>query len=334
VVRPRASAAIALALLAAAPAARGDAPDAPEVPAVAVISSVEGDPLTETVRLELRNLGFAPVILTADRDELSLSQVADIARTVGAAAAVHIRHAPAAVEIWTADRAARRVELRDVLIPDAEEALPDAVVAMRATDLVRAALLERRDGATVVAKAAAAPAPQPPRVELAAALGPVGVWTPGGVGPLGGGALSLRAWSAGGLGASLRVTSTVAPSVATAEGTVDAAVHSVALLAGRRWPARGGRIGAFAEAGATAVWVHATATPDTGFVASARDEFTAGAVGAAGTTFGLTDHVRLYAELAGGVCPGRAVVEANGRALAAWGRAFVMVSPGLEVVWP
>jgi hypothetical protein len=116
--------------------------DAESPTSVAVVGP-PGDRLTARLRAELRELGLSVTAVDEDGTEVSPPDLQTLARASGAA--VTIRASPSAsggVELWMFDRVTGKILLREVLERDLSEVDSDAVVALRAVELLRASLLE------------------------------------------------------------------------------------------------------------------------------------------------------------------------------------------------
>jgi hypothetical protein len=85
-------------------------------------------------------LGFR--VLSAEASEITRAELERRAREAGAAVALSTRETERGVELWLVDRVTGKTLFREVLERDLESADPDAVVALRVVELLRASLLE------------------------------------------------------------------------------------------------------------------------------------------------------------------------------------------------
>ena len=120
----------------APPVARAE----PMTDSTVLVLGGEHAPLTKRLRAELRALGLH--VLVAEAEDVSLAQLEVRARAAGAALALSTRETREGVELRLVDRVTGKMLLREVLERDLSSRDPDALLALRALELLRASLLE------------------------------------------------------------------------------------------------------------------------------------------------------------------------------------------------
>jgi hypothetical protein len=108
--------------------------------ATVLVLGAEESPLTGRLRAEIEALGLR--VVSVDGRDASPSDLAERARTAGAAVAVSTTETRAGVDLWLVDRVTGKTLLREVLVRDLSNGDPDSVIALRAVELLRASLLE------------------------------------------------------------------------------------------------------------------------------------------------------------------------------------------------
>jgi hypothetical protein len=267
------------------------------------------------------------------------------ARSGGAIAAFRVLVAPAAVEVWIADRVTGKVVLREVLPQGVGSTVEDSVVVLRAVELLRASLAEVE-------------APHPPRGELAAPAGseaitgfpdsaerfnltlaPAGLFSPGGAGGsaalLAGFGFRASRWFGLRLlgGAALTAAEVVSP-----EGTV--AIWSrwlgVELAvatppASGRWRYRAGVGGAL-----VATDIRGRLAPTSAGLYRAREDtlLSPALMLSAGLSYRLSRNLGLGATICGTAPWRSSTIVVAGRDAASYGAPMIAAAMGVEAVWP
>jgi hypothetical protein len=98
--------------------------------------------LTGRLRAEFAALGLDVVVVDGPSTPLTRVELEAVARREGAALAVHATDSTDGVELTIVDRLTGKTLVREVLARDRTSSDPDAVVALRAVELLRASLLE------------------------------------------------------------------------------------------------------------------------------------------------------------------------------------------------
>jgi hypothetical protein len=105
-----------------------------------LVFGAEDAPLTKRLEAELRALGLH--VLVAAAQDISLSELAGRAHAAGVALALSTAETSEGVELRLVDRVTGKTLLREVLERDLSSTDPDALIALRAVELLRASLLE------------------------------------------------------------------------------------------------------------------------------------------------------------------------------------------------
>src|ERR1035437_9780285 len=99
------------------------------------------DPILPRLRAELGAMGFDLVEMLADDGAPARAALEENARSLGAIAAVRLVPSGGGVEVWIVDRVTGKTVLREIVRPEGPSGEADAMVAMRAVELLRASLL-------------------------------------------------------------------------------------------------------------------------------------------------------------------------------------------------
>jgi len=314
-------------------------------PRIVLVTDQNGTHVAAMLRSELKALGMDVVEQAQRPDEVLPRDLTAAARSGGAIAAFRVLVAPAAVEVWIADRVTGKVVLREVLPQGVGSTVEDSVVVLRAVELLRASLAEVE-------------APHPPRGELAAppgsepvtgfpenaerfnlTLAPAGLFSPGGAG----GSAALVAafgWRASrwlGLrllgGAALTAAEVVSP-----EGTVAIWSRWLGLElavatppASGRWQFRAGVGGAL-----VATDLRGRLAPSSaGLYRASEDTLLSPALTlSAGLSYRLSRNLRLGATLCAAAPRRSTTVVIAGRDAATYGAPIIAAGMGVEAVWP
>lgn len=326
-------------------AGEATAASAPAAPRIVLVTDDSGAHVAAMLRSELKALGMDVVEQAHAADEVLPRDLTAAARRFDAIAAFRVLVAPAAVEVWIADRVTGKVVLREVLPQGVGSTVEDSVVVLRAVELLRASLAEVE-------------APHPPRGELAAppgseritgfpdsaerfslTLAPAGLFSPGGAG---GSAAVLAAlgWRASrwfGLrllgGASLTAAEVVSP-----EGTV--AIWSrwlgVELVvasppASGRWRPHAGVGGAL-----VATDMRGRLAPSSAGLYRAREDtlLSPALMLSAGLSYRLSRNLRLGATLCAAAPWRSPTIVIAGRDVATYGAPILAGAMGVDAVWP
>jgi hypothetical protein len=111
-------------------------------PRVALLTSNPGDTTTKRLKAELTELGVETVVVPAQPDTpVGRVTLENVARRVGAFAAIRIVPVESEVEVWVADRVTGKTVVREVLHGSGSAARDDTI-ALGAVELLRASLLE------------------------------------------------------------------------------------------------------------------------------------------------------------------------------------------------
>lgn len=105
-----------------------------------LVLGVEDASLTKRLQAELRAFGFR--VLVAEGHNVSVAELEVRARAAGVALALSTTETSHGVELRLVDRVTGKTLLREVLERDLSSTDPDALIALRAIELLRASLLE------------------------------------------------------------------------------------------------------------------------------------------------------------------------------------------------
>ncbi|WP_437806870.1 hypothetical protein [Sorangium sp. So ce1078] len=346
-------------------------PPEPPRPKVVLIADRRTDPIMARVYAELATLGFTVVVVRGGADPPSHGPIETSAREAGAAAVIRGTEAPGGVDVSIADDATGRSVQRTVMADDPATVAIRAVELLRASLLeVRSPPPSLGEvGADPEARAdvdAQRPPPARPAPVVAARLRADGASRAPPSPPsrqgttrrapttFGVGAAPAVLWSAGGLPASamldvsgyamiwsrLGLSTFVQIPLASVsregrEGTRRVRVALAAL--GVRAPL--GPTDAVwlpsVGAGLAAAWLHVEGEGRSpGYVGTSKDAFALAPYLRAGLSFVPVPHLRISEHLLAGIAEPRIVIDAAGRTAETWGRPFLGVAFGVEVVLP
>ena len=334
-----AAALLATAAIAFAPPAQADAVK------VAIVHGNEAIPLARRVQAELMALGIEVVDLPTPTDALIDDlELETAARLAGATAAIRIA-APSA-SVWIARSDGKQYVIRVVPTDHAASSSPDAVLVLRAVELVRVALLDPPPAPVTTPPAAA------PRNALAAAtiaaprsieavpsrfaieLAPAIAVSPGGV-PASATLLVGARWMRGSLGPSAFVTIPIfASRVDGVQGVAD--VRSAMLGAGLRFAPREREaiVSPSVEAGFSGAWLLIHGTGASGYSGRSDNLLVAAPYARAGLSLRISAQVALQADLLGSFALSRTSITFAGRPAASWGWPALLGSSGVELSLP
>ncbi len=296
--------------------------------------------LSDRVRAELVALGFDVRGSAGEDTPSSREALEDAARAVEAIAALRIRPSRAGVEVWLTDRVTGKTLLREVVLPRAGSQHDDAIVAVRAVELLRASLLELDEAHP--ARGEVAPneslrdfvrKPDPRHATPTATLDLSGalVSSPGGIGPaaavrVGGGYAVSERWR---LSLSALMT-LLASRLSVPEGTATPTI-SLFLLGTEGAVLSGSRLELRLRAEAGVHWLHVVGEGEAPSEGRRENAVAAaGALGLAGVVF-LGGAVRLRLDGSLGATAPRPVIRMLDREVAYWGRPFTVLALGVEV---
>lgn len=316
---------------------------------VAIVHGSLADPLTHRARAELTALGLEVVEITTtdetppDGDELDL-----LARLAGAAAAIRI--AAPITSVWIAGNKKEDYVIRVVPAEDPRSPAADAVLVLRAVELVRTALLAPPASAPpppVVARRsprlAASTTPDLPPAEAVISeppsrftleLAPAVVGAPGGV-PLSASLLLGARWMPGPLGPAAFVVLPIFPAHLDApEGSAEvrAAIAGAGLHFApgpRRASVRPGL-----EAGLAGVWLLVRGAATSGYMGHSDSLLVAAPYARAELSLTISPHLALSASLLGAVTLSEPVIAFASREAASFGRPLLLGSGGLQISLP
>jgi hypothetical protein len=329
------------ALGALAPEARAQAPP----PAIAILCE-PGDRFGRRVAAELEALGFRAVIVDAASTPTSRASLEASARSAGAMAAIRAVPSERGVEVWIADRVTGKTVLRQVS-PEGGAPDPDAALAIRAVELLRASLLEVTLPSAPAGEVVGTPElrekmrlpayPEPEKTvvpTLRFSLAPGVLASPGGAGA----AASLDvgvAWMPSehvGVAAFMAIPLSQ-PRIAGAAGSVDFS----ALLAGAAvrmlFTTRASTWAPSADFGVAAVWLKSVGIDQTGFHAGDANAVTAAPFARAGLAFAPRPQLRLRTDVLVGVIGQGVSLRVAGHEVATWGKPFFLGSAGVDFGW-
>ena len=303
---------------------------------IAVVDLAEPE-LTARIVAELRFLGFSPEVVpppaSAEPDALLA-----LARTRGAAAAIHVDVAGGRVQVWIVDRMTGKLVARQLaLAPDAAHDEPREIV-VRSVELLRASLLEVEQAppppeAEVPVTPAARRTLRRPRPRFGAAAGVAVGGAPGGLPVAAHARAHVRYMPHPYVGMVLAGTAPLhAVEVSAPEGS--ARIRTGWLGFGPRVALRAPDATVVPDLSATvgAALVSMDGSPAPGHVGTRA--FVADAIfeGAAGLEVALSPRIRLRLEAAAGTCARTVRVRFSGHPVATWCRPHALGSLGIGVV--
>lgn len=338
--------------------AQAPGPFAGEAPALFAVVAKADDRFGERVLAELSSLGFQAVRVDPGEEAVSRVALETAARQTGALAAIRAVASGRGAEVWIADRVTGKTVLRE--IPMDQDAIePEAALAIRAVELLRASLLEASlpvpPPGEVTAPAAvratfaiarpAAPArerptppqafvpqPEPPAWRISVGAGALG--SPGGLGPeavldVG---ISWLPFERLGFVATAQIPLS-RPRLLGEAGSADVAV----LLAGGGmrfvFTSRQSRWAPSIDAGLYAVSVGASGSANEGFTAKDVEVWTAAPFLRVGSAFAAHPMLRLRADLLLGATLQAISLELSKQPAATFGQPMVGVCAGVDFGW-
>jgi hypothetical protein len=345
-----AAALLAVAALVVAPRAQADPVK------VAIVHGSEAIPLARRVQAELTALGVEVVDITTATDALVDDAELDAAaRLAGATAAIRIA-APSA-SVWIAGNDGKQYVVRVVPTDHAASSSPDAVLVLRAVELVRVALLDPPTPSPIPPPLpVAAPPPPPPRADatphlapdplevmappprsrLTLEIAPAVVGSPGGV-PLTASLLLGARFLPGAFGPAVFAVLPLFPArVDGPEGTAD--VRAAIVGAGLHFAPRppGAMVRPGVEIGLAGVWllIHGVATTGAAYTGQSDNLLVAAPYLRAGASLSVSPLIALRASLLGAVALPEGAISFAGRQVATFGRPLLLGSGGLEITLP
>jgi hypothetical protein len=336
----------ALVLACAAFVSRAPHARAQTSPSVIAILCDPGDRFGRRVAAELEALGFRAVLVDAATAPTSRASLEASARKAGAMAAMRAVPSEHGVEVWIADRVTGKTVLRQVST-DGGAPDPEAALAIRAVELLRASLLEvtlpsapagEIAGTDELREMMQLPSyPEPEKTvipRLRFSLAPGVLASPGGAGV----AASLDvgvAWMPSehvGVAAFAGIPLT-RPKVEGAAGSVDLS----AVLAGAAvrflFTTRASTWAPTADLGLMAVWLKSSGTSKTGGDGGDSSAVTAAPFARAGLAFAPGSQLRLRTDLLVGVIGQGVSLRVAGEEMATWGKPFFLGSAGIDFGW-
>jgi hypothetical protein len=326
-------AAALIAVIVALLGATAFAEPASATPPVILFSTPEGEGLAGRIEAELVSAGLAPrrvaIVATTPFEELVA-----IATAAKAAGAVRVNPDGAGAEMWIADAATGRVELRQSLSADGSPAMA-SVIAVRTAEFLRVSLLPAIPAPPAVAvraptvSATPAPAPARARVLLRLALAPAYLVSAGGVGAgvSTAGLIAVQGRHFGVEG--LVAVPLAAGRLDTKEGLTRVSATMAGAGARARW-AMGPSVEGDAAVGALAAHVRAVGTANAPFMSSTGALTGVALYARAGAAYDLTTWLALRADVLVGDLVPRAVIRSGASDAATWGRPFGAALLGLE----
>jgi len=323
----------ALLALGVAPRAEAQVETALAPPAVMLFSTPEAESLAGRIEAELVAAGLAPrrvPVAAATRFE----DLAALTMAEHAAGAVRVDPDGTGAEMWIADPATGRVQLRQSLSADGSLAMA-SVIAVRTAEFLRVSLLPPAPPPRVSPPVApppvvtAVPTARPPRTLLRLAVAPAWLESAGGVGA----ALSLAAVIAvqgRRLGAEALVLAPVTAGRFDApEGSTRVHVTLAGVGARARW-ATGAPWKGDAAVGAAGALVRAEGVPAVGFTGAVKELRGAAFYARVGASYDLAPWLALRLDAILADLTPRAVIGVDDRTPATWGRPFGAALLGLE----
>jgi hypothetical protein len=303
-----------------------------------------GDRFGLRVIAELESLGLAAVQVEPGEAPASRVALEAAARKVEAIAAIRAVPAEGGVEVWIADRVTGKTVLRAVSVAG-EAADPDAALALRAVELLRASLLETalpaaRPGEVpatpdiltkmaLPSPAALAP-PEPPVFRLALGLGPL--LSPGGLAPAAALDAGLAWMPSDHFGATLFAAIPLSrPAVMGTPGRVDLAAGVGGVGARFLLTTRASRWAPTIDAGLAVFGLQATGSANPGFASGQAFAAMPAPYLQAGLAFAPTPRLRVRADVLGSLIVGGTSIRLAGTEAATWGQPVALVATGVDV---
>ncbi|MFT3773418.1 MAG: hypothetical protein QM820_49195 [Minicystis sp.] len=325
--------------------ARADAPAEDKRSSITVIAA-PGDRFGQRVLAELELLGFSAIRVDPPNEPASRASLEASARASGALAAIRAVPSARGAEVWIADRVTGKTVLREIVI-DAGTPDPEAALALRVVELLRASLLELSLPAPPpgevpappeIREKLALPAPgamarrAPPTLRLSIAPGVLA--SPGGFGPAAALDVGLAWMPFDHVGVSAFASIPLTrPRVSGTEGSADLA--ALLLGGGVRFlfTTRASRWAPSADLGVAALSMKLTSSAAAGYHAVDASAWTAAPFARLGLAFAPIPELRVRADLLAAVATDSVSVLLAGRDAATFGRPIALASAGVDLGW-
>jgi hypothetical protein len=328
---------------------------AEEARSIIAVVCAPGDRFGLRLVAELESLSFAAVVVDPGDAPASRASLEASARSAGAIAAIRAVPSEHGVEVWIADRVTGKTVLRAV---GGEGSLPepDAALALRAVELLRASLLEVALPTPPTGEVPATPdirgrvkmalLPLPPPVAPPAREAPppqeapvfriaigLGVMaSPGGLGPAAALDLGVAWMPSEHFGATLfAVIPLSRPDVQGTPGSVDLAAGLGGVAARFLLTTRASRWAPTIDAGLAVVGLGSKGVANAGYTATSVFAATAAPFVRIGLAFAPTPTFRVRADVLGSVVVEGVSVELATHEAATWGRPMGLLSAGVDV---
>lgn len=286
------------------------------------------------LRAELDALGLEVVEMELDPENRSPTALDDLARKVGAFAAVRLVPSVNGAEVWVADRITGKTVLREVVVGRHQTA--DDIVALRAVELLRVSLLELRMPRAEPQPEVAArvqelvPATEPATYPFEATVGPAVSTSPGGLTAALQGFLALR-YNLPELLAieAFAMLPTFSTRIGTDQGQADVSIGMAGLGLQLRLSER--TIRTRVGAGAAAVLLRMNGSPNPPYQGRSDSIVSGAPFVSFGLARDLGPSLALGAEVIAGAAVPRPVIEFAGGQVATWGRPFACAALTLDL---
>jgi len=331
--------------------ARADEPPRATSSPTIVVLCPPGDRFGLRIVAELESLRLTAIVVDPGEAPASRAALEASARRVGAIAAIRAVSADGGAEVWIADRVTGKTVLRAVpAAPSAAE--PDAALALRAVELLRASLLEAalprapqgevpatpeiRAKLDLPAPEALAPRealapPEAPVFRFAFGLGPM--LTPGsGLAPAAVLDVGFAYMPSEHVGAMFFATVPLSrPRISGAQGSVDLAAGLGGLGVRVLLASRASRWAPTIDVGIAAVGLQSDGSGSAGFTSGSAFNFTFAPFLRTGLAFAPTPRFRLRADAQASVSVQDASLRIAGREVATWGQPALLFTLGADV---
>jgi hypothetical protein len=307
-----------------------------EATRILVVPNEEMKGISARLSAELRTQGFEVIVAASPMLETRRELIEDAAREAHSVAALCVRPSHAGVEVWVMDPLTQKTVLREVV---AEKEGDDALLAVRAVELLRASLLKVE--APHFGPGAAAPSPatdalvSKPLPARAAAtsieVGPAVSFSPGGISAAPHVFASLR-WHIAArfdLGVTA-IAPTLPAAVAHAEGRATVTLASAAMGSDYLLLPRSSVYGARVGLGTGVLWAHLEGAAAPGFRSRGADVFTSISFVNIGASRALGSMLRVWLDASVALTAQRFVVRFAQHDVADWGRPAFFGALGLE----
>jgi hypothetical protein len=293
---------------------------------ILVVPNEETKSISARLSAELRSQDFEVVVSDRPMPETSREALEDAAREAHAVAALRIRPSRAGVEVWVMDRVTQKTVLREIVM---EKGGDDAMVAVRAVELLRASLLEVEAPHFVPGEAAPTPAtealvrkPAPARLPATSIeIGPAFSLSPGGISAAPHLFASLRWHAAPRFDLGLTAIAPTLPAVVDdAEGRSTVTLAAIAMGGDFLLLERSSVYNARGGVGVGVLWAHleGAAAPD--FRSGRDDVLTSLSFVDIGVSRALGSTMRVWLDATLALTAPRFVVRFGDRDVADWGR--------------